>query len=194
MATETLDTSVAEMQGILSDNSYSEEDLLCPISLDGIEKVAATMFSRLNMEPGVALKPIIQRLGGKITVDETFGKHDNGSIDIYGESNFTIYLPPTTGYLRDRFTIAHELGHYVLHSRFGEKPLRLSRYGRGKLETQANAFAAAFLMPKEIFLAETERSKDLSHDIIAHLAAKFLVSTSAAEIRYRNLKRFLEES
>jgi hypothetical protein len=194
MATEVLDMPVAEMQDKLSYNSYSEEDLLCPISLEGIENVASTVFERLNMEPGSELRQIVSDLGGEIKIDNTFGEHDSGSIDIRGKGDFTIYLPPTTGYLRDRFTIAHELGHYILHSRFGEKILRQRRYGRGKLETQANAFAAAFLMPKALFLKEIQNYQERSLDIVAHLAAKFLVSTSAAEIRYRSLKRFLEES
>lgn len=39
---------------------------------------------------------------------------------------------------RERFTLAHELGHLVMH-----------KYPTEKMETEANSFAAAFLMPAE---------------------------------------------
>jgi Zn-dependent peptidase ImmA (M78 family) len=57
---------------------------------------------------------------------------------------------------RSRFDLAHELGHLVMHSRVP------SGTGRGRsvgprLEREADAFAAAFLMPRRNFLAHAGR-------------------------------------
>ncbi len=54
---------------------------------------------------------------------------------------------------RTRFTLAHELGHIVLHSHLSEEDLsNPSTYK--EIENEADAFASAFLMPEETFGAE----------------------------------------
>ena len=76
----------------------------------------------------------------------------SGAIYVHGRGDFDIVLPQFTSPLRDRFTIGHELGHYFLHSRQGERPLVAYRQGSGRLEWEANWFAAGLLMPKDEFL------------------------------------------
>lgn len=95
---------------------------------------------------------------------------------------------------RIRFTIAHELGHFVLHSK--EKPLFVdktqlafhrdtnSSSGELRHEREANAFAAALLMPKRLIEQELKNSPDRP---ISELANKFKVSTQAMTIRLTNL-------
>ncbi len=98
---------------------------------------------------------------------------------------------------RNRFTIAHELGHFVLHKNIPliieksnkERALyrdNLSTTGEEKREREANAFAASLLMPK--FLIEKEIS-DLPEkkDIVPRLANKFNVSDDAMTFRLINL-------
>lgn len=86
-----------------------------------------------------------------------------GYIDIGKE---TIYLKPIEGnYARDRFTFAHELGHYILHlptfkrycyTSVGETDDTLNQNAsitKGELswfEHHANYFAACFLMPRRL--------------------------------------------
>lgn len=54
---------------------------------------------------------------------------------------------------RDRFTAAHELGHYLMHR---SAPIKFHRAEQGKLaayldsEWQANRFAGALLMPEKL--------------------------------------------
>lgn len=62
-----------------------------------------------------------------------------------------VYAAALTGDGRARFTIAHEMGHFFLHTGI---PLARSRKGDGvasyrKSEPQANQFAAEFLMPRK---------------------------------------------
>jgi len=96
---------------------------------------------------------------------------------------------------RRRFTIAHELGHFILHSKnkslFVDKNksvmYRNSESSTGELlkEREANAFAAALLMPISLIQSEI---KDLNgDDIIEKLASKFNVSTQAMSFRLSNL-------
>lgn len=78
---------------------------------------------------------------------------------------------------RKTFTIAHELGHHVLHrdyTRSGEYRIlpRLDEYDEGKPdeEKEADAFAANLLVPMKLL----QRYKD--HASVPELARMFLVS------------------
>ena len=97
---------------------------------------------------------------------------------------------------RRNFTIAHELGHFVLHKdsiMFVDKEVMLlrdnvSKTGEKLKEREANAFAASLLMP-QIFL-ETEIEKlvsDPRRTPVKYLADIFKVSELAMSIRLTNL-------
>ena len=87
---------------------------------------------------------------------------------------------------RQRYTIAHELGHFCLHRhlrrRFEDKIF--FRGGEAnKPEWQANDFASAILMPEDKF-REMVRSGVSKVEV---LAKEFKVSTLALRIRAKNL-------
>lgn len=97
--------------------------------------------------------------------------------------------PPT----RQRFTIAHELGHYIFHRNLvgdgvdDDRIYRSTEVGRyhntaigPAQETEANAFAANLLMPHT--LIKQERA-ELGGDNVAELARRFGVSEQAMSIR-----------
>lgn len=89
---------------------------------------------------------------------------------------------------KKRFAAAHELGHYEMHRNLRpifsdtEEDL-MNWYKAGPQEVEANEFAAEFLMPSEKFHKECERKK-FGPDVIAHLANYFLVSKTAAILRF----------
>ena len=105
-----------------------------------------------------------------------------------------------TGHRRQRFTIAHELGHLLLHE---GKPIivdhsvRINRRdGRSSLgtdheEIQANSFAAELLMPREMVVRRVIASLDeggVTRDqLIARLSREFDVSGEAIGYRLINL-------
>ena len=102
----------------------------------------------------------ITDLGGQVFAKDFWaeGSSEGGSLVVRAEDDFTIFVPNDTSLERDKFTIAHELGHYVLHYLWpryvkGEPEfmLRASRYGSDRSEWEANWFAAAFLMPEKKF-------------------------------------------
>lgn len=102
---------------------------------------------------------------------------------------------------RQRFTIAHELGHLILHEgkpMFVDKLIRVnmrdskSSLGSDKEEVQANRFAAELIMPRDLIVKESKKRYQRLHskrelDIIQELADLCEVSTSAMEYRLVNL-------
>ncbi len=56
-------------------------------------------------------------MGGSVSVKDTLYEDPerSGSLYVDGPDKFKIVVPAHTSQVRDRFTIAHELGHYVVH-------------------------------------------------------------------------------
>lgn len=98
---------------------------------------------------------------------------------------------------RQRFTIAHELGHFLLHK--DERPLFIdksekilyrdinSSTGEIKKEREANAFAASLLMPKYLLIESISSSLDGIESEIDTLAQLYNVSSQAMMFRLSNL-------
>lgn len=147
-----------------------------------IEEIANTVAKELNYSSGGPLEVIVSELGGKISISDVFDDEQKEQIKVNGEGNFTIYIPNYTSPHRDRFTVAHELGHYVLHSKFGEIKLIAGRDGDSIAEREANWFAAALLMPKDEF---NKKCSDGLNNI--ELSRHFAVSPRAIEVRKKVL-------
>ena len=105
--------------------------------------------------------------------------------------------------VRQRFTIAHELGHLLLHERSQvhvdrEFRVRLrsgvSREGTDRDEMEANRFAAELLMPIGFLRADLEEWElDLADDRqLRALARRYGVSTQSLAIRLNNLGYSIE--
>jgi Zn-dependent peptidase ImmA (M78 family) len=102
-----------------------------------------------------------------------------------------IYLNGSDSKNRQRFSCAHELGHYVKRTSGTDAPEELeyvdfrnplSAQGLDHEEVWANQFAAALLMPSEIV---KRLHKDLESP--AALAGEFGVSSDAMSFRLKNL-------
>jgi predicted transcriptional regulator len=163
----------------------------CNLGKSGVGRLAENVARQLNYEVGSDLESLVGRLGGEIRYQDIWqlDSSESGSIEILGDDKFVITLAAHTSRARDRFTIAHELGHFFLHYRLprvnGQNigPLRAARYGGDQAEIEANWFAASFLMPEQKFSeAYTASGGDLTK-----LAAIFGVSTSAADVRAKSL-------
>jgi Zn-dependent peptidase ImmA (M78 family) len=147
----------------------------------------------LKFAPGDSMDLLIARLGGKIRYkNASTSEALPESMVVNSTKDFIIYLPSMTSAARDRFTIAHELGHLFLHfPRVAReqpgKQMVATRWvdendeAQQRAEWEANWFAAAFLMPKEQFSAA------YSEETIAHVADIFGVSEKAVEVRAKSL-------
>jgi len=107
---------------------------------------------------------------------------------------------------RRRFTLAHEIGHYCLHSDTNQKVFTDYRKTMNRsdsywdaYESQANTFAAQLLMPKELLIKEGNQviekyKSDSDNDsmpvskFIEKMSALFLVSAEAMKYRLKNLR------
>jgi Zn-dependent peptidase ImmA (M78 family) len=98
---------------------------------------------------------------------------------------------------RQRFTVAHEIGHLVLHK---GRPMFIDRFVRVNWrngvsdteEVQANAFAAELLMPRKFVEREvervlTKRRNVTPHQLAGELGKTFHVSPEAMSYRLENL-------
>ena len=167
-----------------------------------IEKAAEKLIQDLGInEAPIPVQQIAEGIGCLV---KAFRDDTDGVSGVFMMNNNT----PMIGYnsnqseVRQRFTIAHELGHYILHNNndpkevfVDHKTLALFRdenssTGSSKIEQQANAFAAALLMPERFV---TEEVKNINVDLtdespeLSRLAKKFNVSTIAMSIRLMNL-------
>ncbi len=106
---------------------------------------------------------------------------------------------------RKRFSIAHELCHFLIDSAFmSQSPEQTEvfnpfeeKFNRNYREIRANAFAAALLMPEEgvknfVRNSLDKNSKSITiHDII-HISHNYGVSFDATTYRLRNLELITE--
>lgn len=99
--------------------------------------------------------------------------------------------------VRQRFTVAHELGHLELHRGRAvilDAPLRVDMRDRrsslatDREEIEANTFAAALLMPRDMVVREAAVRSHLDQDkVIDELASLLAVSRAAMGYRLINL-------
>jgi len=120
-----------------------------------------------------------------IKIYETdIGKDVSGFLEKIGNT-WAIYVNRNESEYRKRFTLAHELGHYILHREIPNNSLAFRDQiffrdeNTSPQEKEANKFAANLLMPQDDFL---KAIKDGDNPILK-LADKFKLSTAA--VRYR---------
>lgn len=102
--------------------------------------------------------------------------------------------------VRQRFTVAHEVGHFLLHQEetlhvdrqgvFARLRSNRSSEGSDPEEIEANHFAASILMPARFLERDLGASRHIDSDddeFIARLAKRYEVSSQAMLIRLINL-------
>lgn len=142
---------------------------------------------------------IANRLGIKV-YEESFDTYNgdkvSGAIVKYEDGSIEILVNENDTYERQRFTIAHELGHYFLHLKNAPKYERVDMHRATGYSTnipqeiEANNFAAALLMDKSTVIKKFSIAKEFGLDsinCIAYLSNQFSVSRQAMEYRLRNL-------
>jgi len=152
-----------------------------------ISAIAENFRKKVGCGPGEPLEPVVVKLGGALRCVE--GTESLGSMVVEPVS-FLVCMPLETTLVHDRFVISHQLGHYVLHYLYQNQRNRrnieyLSTHCQGgnQADLEANWFAAAFLMPVDLF---REKHRQLNKDLVA-LADFFCVSHEMAKTRAESL-------
>ena len=174
---------------------------VCRLDLDGTGSPDGLVMKILQAEPDLPIPVPIEELARALDITgfeamETNG-FEGGLITDDGKSEGVILFNAAAHPRRRRFTIGHELGHFLMpthvvpkYGRFlcSANDLRLQSAGeqdrRARMEVEANRFAARILMPKPALTAQLKRYKnpDLQH--IPQLARQFDVSKEPAARAY----------
>lgn len=172
------------MPNLRADNPYVRaEQLLARLGIQSaptpVEKIAKALGAH------VRFSPFDEELSGMIYIKD--------GVPIIGVNS--LHHPN-----RQRYTIAHELGHLELHRRLITSEVHVdknfpvlmrdpkSAKGTERLEIQANQFAAELLMPSTL-IGQALAGKNFDIDDegpIEELAKKFRVSKQALAYRIRN--------
>jgi hypothetical protein len=114
--------------------------------------------------------------------------HPNGS----GEWGI-IYNETVRSQGRRNFTLAHELGHYLLHRHANPQGLECTNRnmadwdeGRNKIEGEANTFASYLLMPLDDFRTQIKH-RAIDIDVMTELADRYAVSLTAAILKWMTI-------
>lgn len=124
--------------------------------------------------------------GVKVIADESFDGEDISGEFLFEGLEPVIKYNPNDSLKRQRFTIAHELGHYVLQHgyafRDNKKNFTVNNFDKN--EVGANKFAAELLMPSDALHVLIKQRKITD---VKELARLFDVSLTAMAFRLENL-------
>lgn len=113
------------------------------------------------------------------------------------DNDIIIFTNSNTRLSREIFTLAHEIGHILLHfnnhDNFTETKMTLSGGTQDEKEQEANYFAACLLMPKsqveKFFELEIKNQTHITATDIAKIVSEFKVSFEMALNRLESLKK-----
>lgn len=157
-----------------------------------IESIAENILASQNIKEGPVPVELIASQNS-IQISRAPNKDFSGLL-IRKEGKSLIGINNNESPKRQRFTIAHELGHYFLHpnkNAFVDYRDNQKNIKRGIKEVQANIFAAALLMPKAFLekdYKEISKKGLLEEDDLKYSADKYQVSEDAMKIRLINLR------
>jgi len=159
-------TNASEFLQTLSNEKVLSLDNIPPVDVDGICK---------SLDITIHVTDLSE-------IEKTHKGDISGALISTPDYN-TILVNDTDPYVRQRFTIAHELAHYVLHHRpdgDNDGVFISFRGASNAIERAANRFAADLLMPRNI-LRKHHAEKTLP--LLWTLAEEFNVSRAA--MRYQ---------
>ena len=146
--------------------------------------------------PAVPLTRIVE--GEGLHIEKQHFEQDWSGFLLRGPSRSIVGVNKNHSISRQRFTIAHELGHFLLHD--GEalhvdKSFRVNfrdaaaGLGTAVEEIESNTFAACLLMPEQFLLNDIRGEHlDINDEAaVLDLAKRYQVSQQAMTIRLMNL-------
>jgi len=174
-----------ELRELMRDVEIECRDGFRPMDLDdfngNVEKLAETVRANWGLPPGpvLDLTGTIERSGGIVYHCE----FDTNKLDAVSQlcsplpALFFVNIDVPAD--RMRWNLAHELGHLLMHHDI-----------HPNAETEANRFAAAFLMPRSDIIQELPASLDIS--MLLELKMRWKVAMSALVRRAKELGTITE--
>jgi IrrE N-terminal-like domain len=121
---------------------------------------------------------------------ERFDSFEGCLVRTTGTNKWSILLNDRTeNKRRQRFTFAHELGHYMCHThlqdRFEDSTTSLNDF-KSSIESEANLFASWLLMPANVLRQEFEQ-RQWTAEVLCEIGTRFECSLQASALRYVKL-------
>ncbi len=177
----TLEMRVPNFDGDLNDDQ-------------AIDRVAADVRALASLNDVEVVPNVIravERLGCVVLpLDGELGKHWGMSVAVGDIPVIRVTRPSNDPEFdipgdRQRFTVAHELGHLVLHSGSAQPSTPADA---ARLEREANRFAAAFLVPGDAALDDLNAAGGrVTLSVLAQLKQKWGYAIKAFVFRFREL-------
>jgi len=161
------------------------------------------IIDRFTKNEPVNVVGVARELGLRVKRDAELSQGISGYLMRQDDGRYVVASSGHEHPYRQRFTLAHEIGHFVLHKslvdRIGgvDDDTKYRSTDRGDLyntyieklhEQQANSFAANLLMPEDRVIAFVEQNKDDQGKVpLTQLYRAFEVSPSAMRWRVDNL-------
>jgi len=179
LVTAELNSRVMQMRRFLEAVDFQPKQNLPILDVEQYgtpEKIAAVVRAHWTLPSGPIkdMTALVERAGVVV------GTSDFGGASVSGMT-FRVPGQPPLVLLnaahpadRMRFTLAHELGHLVMH-----------RFPTPSMEDEANQFAAAFLMPEKD-ISTAFRSRKITLELLASLKLEWRVSMQALLMRAKS--------
>lgn len=159
-------------------------------------KTLDELIQEYTAEAPVKIEHLVEALGVKLNRKAKLHPQIAGQVERLPDGSFEISANESDHYYRRRFTIAHELGHYLFHRRLIDggvddtkayRSLDIGKFKNTKIgpeqETEANRAAARLLMPAKLVRKYHEEYEG----DVGRLAKKFQVSSEAMGYRLKGL-------
>jgi Zn-dependent peptidase ImmA (M78 family) len=153
-------------------------------------EIPSELIQRFQQSAPVDVVGLAQSLGVKVyeSAGAPLRDGDSGMIlrnaVVGGPSGYCIVVRATDAFVRKRFTVAHEVAHFILHrEKIGESLSDDALYRSGLTtmqEVEANRLAAEILMPRNLV---QHYIRIIGEASVSVLAKTFQVSESAMRIR-----------
>jgi Zn-dependent peptidase ImmA (M78 family) len=135
----------------------------------------------------VPVVDVAKTLGISVYQESEYNENRDGHIEIDGDGRPAIIVNAHKPAVRKRFTISHEIAHFIHDKDYLMEHGSIDRNGREsdssyrEREVRANQFAAKLLMPESLFIEQWTRST------LDDVANYFGVSQEAAHYRAASL-------
>lgn len=149
--------------------------------------------TRLLREHGVVSPPVdVEGVARALGISVNYERLDNDVSGLMLVENSVAKIAVNESHHRNRqrFTLAHEIGHVLLHAKddrvFVDRRFfrnEWSSTGELREEIEANAFAAALLMPKSFIKKHLNAEGGITDIDVFRLATQFEVSEQAMTLR-----------
>ena len=152
-------------------------------------EMTANGLSDIYSSPPIPAIDIAEENGVNVLFVD-FGKNAETVSGLVDFPNARLYVNRNDYLERQIFTVAHELGHWLLHKDFYEAdperynvlPRFSNPYRDDPLEQEANRFAASLLVPKRLLVP-------VLHAPVSTLSEIFLVNRAIMERRIKDVRK-----